>query len=147
MRDTEAAAQSLAIQLQVVSAQNPGDYPPAFAKMTRDRAQALYVTPDPVFFNDRKLLIDLAAKNRLPALHHWREVVEAGGLMAFGPNLLDLNRRAAYYVDRILKGAKPGDLPIEEPTTFELVVNLGTARALGLTIPPSVLLRADEVIQ
>jgi putative ABC transport system substrate-binding protein len=137
----------LGLQLQVVTAQNPGDYPPAFATMIRERARALYVTPDPVFFFHRKLLVDLAAKNRLPALHEWREAVEAGGLMAYGPNLVDLNRRAAHYVDRILKGAKPADLPIEEPTKFELVVNLKTATALGLTIPPSVLLRADEVIE
>jgi putative ABC transport system substrate-binding protein len=147
LRETQVAARSLGLQLQVVTAQNPGDYPPAFATMIRERARALYVTPDPVFFFHRKLLVDLAAKNRLPALHEWREAVEAGGLMAYGPNLVDLNRRAAHYVDRILKGAKPADLPIEEPTKFELVVNLKTATALGLTIPPSVLLRADEVIE
>lgn len=147
LRDTQTAARSLGIQVQVVNAQNPGDFAPAFVTMTRERAQALYVTPDPVFFRYRKLLIDLAAKSRLPALHDWSEVAKNGGLIAFGPSLDELNRRAAHYVDRILRGAKPADLPIEEPTKFELIVNLGTARTLGLTIPPSVLLRADEVIR
>ena len=144
---TQAAARSFGMQVQVVNAQNSKDFSLAFAAMTRESAQALYVTPDPVFFRDHKLLINLAAKHRLPALHDWREVAENGGLIAYGPSLVDLNRRSAHYVDRILKGAKPGDLPIEEPTKFELLVNLGTARDLGLTIPPSVLLRADEVIQ
>ena len=143
----DRAARSFGMQVQVVNAQNSKDFSLAFAAMTRESAQALYVTPDPVFFRDHKLLINLAAKHRLPALHDWREVAENGGLIAYGPSLVDLNRRSAHYVDRILKGAKPGALPIEEPTKFELAVNLGTARDLGLTIPPSVLLRADEVIQ
>jgi putative ABC transport system substrate-binding protein len=147
LRETQAAARSLGIQLHVVGAENRGEYRPAFATMIRERARAVYVTPDPVFFTHRKLLIDLAAENRLPAFYDWREYAEAGGLMSYGPNLIDLNRRAAHYLDRLLKGAKPGDLPIEDPNKFELVVNLKTARALGLTIPTSVLLRADEVIQ
>jgi putative ABC transport system substrate-binding protein len=100
-----------------------------------------------MFVNERRRLVDLAAKNRLPAVHPWREYVDAGGLMAYGPNVADLYRRAATYVDKILKGAKPGDLPIEQPTKFELVINLKTAKALGLTIPQSLLGRADEVIQ
>ena len=147
LRETQAAARSLGVQLYVVTAQDPGDYPAAFASMMRERVQAVYVTPDPVFLSHRKLLIELADKHRLPALHDWREVAEAGGLITYGPNLLDLNRRAAHYVDRILKGSKPGDLPIERPTKFELVINLKAARAIGLTIPPSLLLRADQVIE
>jgi putative ABC transport system substrate-binding protein len=115
--------------------------------MTRARAGALTVVPSSMFFNERRRLVDLVAKNRLPAVYPQREYVDAGGLMAYGPNFADLLRRAATYVDKILKGAKPGDLPVEQPTKFELVINLKTAKALGLTIPPSVLGRADEVIQ
>jgi putative ABC transport system substrate-binding protein len=100
-----------------------------------------------MLFSERKRLVDLAAKNRLPAVYPWREGVDAGGLMAYGPNVADLFRRAATYVDKILKGAKPGDLPIEQPTKFELVINLKTAKALGLTIPRSLLQRADQVIE
>jgi putative ABC transport system substrate-binding protein len=100
-----------------------------------------------MFINERRRLVDLAAKNRLPAVYAQREFVDAGGLMAYGPNVADLSRRAATYVDKILKGAKPADLPIEQPTKFELVINLKTAKALGLTIPQSVLGRADEIIQ
>jgi len=100
-----------------------------------------------MFVNERRRLVDLAAKNRLPAVYPWREFVDAGGLMAYGPNIADLYRRAATYVDKILKGTKPVDLPVEQPTKFELVINLKAAKALGLTIPPPVLARADQVIE
>ncbi|PYO10937.1 MAG: hypothetical protein DMD75_12285 [Candidatus Rokuibacteriota bacterium] len=114
---------------------------------TRARASALTVMPSSMFISERRHLVALAAKNRLPAVYPLREFVDAGGLMAYGPNLPDLSRRAATYVDKILKGAKPADLPIEQPTTFELVINLKTAKALGLTIPQTLLQRADQVIQ
>jgi putative ABC transport system substrate-binding protein len=100
-----------------------------------------------MLFSERRRLVDLAAKNRLPVVYSWREGADAGGLMAYGPSVPDLFRRAATYVDKILKGAKPGDLPVEQPTKFELVINLKTAKALGLTIPPSLLQRADQVIE
>ena len=115
--------------------------------MTRARAGALAVLPTTMFFNERRSLVDLAAKNRLPTVFPYREFVDVGGLMAYGPDLADLSRRAATYVDKILKGAKPADLPVEQPTKFELVINLKTAKALGLTIPPSLLARADQVIE
>jgi len=115
--------------------------------MTKERAGALIVMAHPVFASDRQKLVDLAAKNRLPAMHHWREFVDAGGLMAYGPNLVALNRRTAVYIDQILKGAKPGDLPVEGPTKFELTINARTARALGLTVPRVLVERADYVIQ
>jgi putative ABC transport system substrate-binding protein len=115
--------------------------------MTRARAGALTVMVSAMFVNERRRLVDLAAKNRLPAVYPWREYVDAGGLMAYGPNDADLYRRAATYVDKILKGAKPGELAVEQPTKFELIINLKIAKALGLTIPPSLLQRADQVIE
>ena len=115
--------------------------------MTRVHTGALTVLPSAMFFNERRRLVDLAAKTRLPAVYPGREFVDAGGLMTYGPNIADLFRRAATYVDKILKGAKPADLPIEQPTKFELVINLKTARALGLTIPRSLPRRADWVIE
>ena len=115
--------------------------------MNKARADALTVSGAAMFVNERSRLVDLAAKHRLPAVYAWREFVEAGGLMAYGPNVADLFRRAATYVDKILKGAKPGDLPVAQPTKFELVINLKTAKALGLTISQDLLFRADKVIQ
>ena len=147
LKEAEIAAGALGLQLQVVEARGPADFDRAFSDMTRARAGALTVLPTPMFVSERRRLVDLAAKNRLPAVYVWREFVDAGGLMAYGPNLADLWRRAATYVDKILKGAKPADLPVEQPTKFELVLNLKTAKALGLTIPPSLLQRADELIQ
>ena len=139
LKGAEVAARALGVRLQFVEARGPADFDRAFSDMTRARAGALTVLGSAMFFNERRRLVDLAAKNRLPAVYSWREFVDAGGLMAYGPNVADLFRRAATYVDKILKGAKPGDLPVEQPTKFELVINLKTAKALGLTIPPSVL--------
>jgi putative ABC transport system substrate-binding protein len=147
LKAVDVGARALGLRLQVVEARGPADIERAFSDMTRARAGALTVLPSAMLFTERRRLVTLAAKNRLPTVYAQREFVEADGLMSYGPNLADLFRRAATYVDKILKGAKPGDLPIEQPTKFELVINLKTAKALGLTIPPSVLHRADEVIQ
>jgi ABC-type uncharacterized transport system substrate-binding protein len=147
LKGAEGAARALGVRLQFVEARGPDDFDRAFSNMTRARAGALTVLPSGMFFNERRRLVDLAAKHRLPAVYPWRGFVDAGGLMAYGPDGADLYRRAATYVDKILKGAKPADLPVEQPTKFDLVINLKTAKALGLTIPQSVLLRADEVIQ
>jgi ABC-type uncharacterized transport system substrate-binding protein len=147
LKRAEVAARDLGVPLQFVEARGPADFDRAFSDMTRARAGALTVLASNMFNSERRRLVDLAAKNRLPALYSARELVDAGGLMSYGANLADLNRRAATYVDKILKGTKPADLPVEQPTKFELVINLKTAKALGLTIPQSVLARADEVIQ
>jgi putative ABC transport system substrate-binding protein len=124
-----------------------GDIDRAFAAMRKDGAGGLIVLGDPLIANHRLRIVDLAAKNRLPAIFTTRENVDAGGLMSYGANLVELWRRAATYVDRILKGAKPGDLPVEQPTKFELIINLKAAKQIGLTIPPNVLARADRVIR
>ena len=147
LKAADVAARALGVRLQVVEARGPEDFDRAFSDMTKAHAGALTVLPGAMFINERKRLVELAAKHRLPAVYQVREFVEAGGLMAYGPNIADVFRRAATYVDKILKGAKPGDLPVEQPTKFELVINLKTAKALGLAIPPSLLGRADEVIQ
>jgi putative ABC transport system substrate-binding protein len=147
LKEIEVAARALEVRPQFVEARGPADFDRAFSDMTKARAEALTVWSTPMFVNERRRLVDLAAKNRLLAVYPWREFVDAGGLMAYGPDLADLFRRAPTYVDRILNGAKPGDLPIEQPTKFELVINLKTAKALGLTIPPSLLQRADQVIE
>ncbi len=146
-KGAEVTGRALGVRLQFVEARGLADFDRAFSDMTRARAGALTVLPSHVFVNERRRLVDLAAKHRLPAVYPWREFVEAGGLMAYGPNIADLYRRAATYVDKILKGTKPTDLPVEQPTTFELVINLKAAKALGLTIPPSVRARADHVIE
>ena len=147
LKEIEAAARSLKIQLQRVGARTPDDLDTAFSAMTRMGANALIVLPDAIFFLHRARLADLAAKNRLPAIYGLTEHAAAGGLMAYSANFEAVARRAAAYVDRILKGAKPGDLPIEGPTQFELIINMKTAKALDLTVPPSVLVRADRLIE
>jgi putative ABC transport system substrate-binding protein len=134
------------MKLHVVEVRD-GGYDRAFATIAADRPDALFVGANAQFFIDRKRVIELAAKHRLPAIYEWPEQVEDGGLMAYGTSLAQLARRAAAYVDRIFKGAEPGDLPIEQPTKFELVINLKTAKALGLPIPQSLLQRADQVIE
>ncbi len=145
--EADVAARALGVRLQVVEARGPEDFDRAFSEMTRMRVDAVTVQSTNIFLVERRRLVDLAAKHRLPAMYLAREFVDAGGLMSYAPNVANLFRRAATYVDKILKGAKPADLPVEQPTKFELVINLKTAKALGLTIPPSVLGRADEVIQ
>jgi putative ABC transport system substrate-binding protein len=147
LKGADVAARALGMRLQFVEARGPTEFDRAFSDMTRARADALTVLGSAMFNNERRRLVDLAAKNRLPAVYSGRASVDAGGLMSYGPNIADLWRRAATYVDKILKGAKPADLPVEQPTKFELVINLKTARALGLTIPPSLLQRADQVIE
>jgi len=143
----QAAATSLGIRLQVVDVGDPGEFEGAFSAMARAGVRALLVASHDLFMHERNRLAALAERHRLPAIYEFREYVDAGGLMSYGMNGADIQRRAANYVDRILRGARPADLPIEQPTTFELVVNLKTAKVLGLTIPPSVLARADETIQ
>lgn len=147
MGEVTVAARSLGVQLQLLEARGPNEFDGAFAAMATERVEALLVVSDTIFNSHRTRLADLAARNRLPAAYGVRESVEAGGLMSYGPSFPDLYRRSAAYVDKILRGAKPGDLPIEQPTKFELVINIKTGKALGLTIPPSLLQRADEVIQ
>jgi putative ABC transport system substrate-binding protein len=147
MRDVEVAARSLKVRLQLVETRAPNEFAEAFSMMTRERAGALIILSGSMFFAHRARLAELAAQNRLPSVYLLREHADAGGLLAYGPNVRESFRRAATFVDKILKGAKPADLPIEQPTTFELVVNLKTAKTLGLAIPPAVLARADAVIQ
>ena len=147
VKEAQVAATSLKVRLQVLKVRVPSDLALAFSAMTKDRAGGFIVISNSMFFAERTRIAELAAQSRLPSIYLQRQFAEAGGLMAYGPSNRDSLRRAATYVDRILKGAKPGDLPIEQPTKFELVINLKTAKALGLTIPPSLLGRADEVIQ
>jgi putative tryptophan/tyrosine transport system substrate-binding protein len=146
--ETEVAARLLGIALQAVEVHGPDDFDSAFSAMARERAGALIVAGDLLFAHPNlRRLVDLAAQHRLPAIYSQKDYVEAGGLMSYAPNRRDLFRRAATYVDKILKGAKPGDLPVERPTKFELVINLKAAKALGLTISPTLLFQADEVIK
>jgi putative ABC transport system substrate-binding protein len=147
LRAAEVAARTLGVRLQPLEARGPREIDSAFAAMSKEGASAVVVLVDVVFIDQRTRIADLAATRRLPSVYGLPEYVEAGGLMAYGPSYIANYRRAAVYVDKILKGAKPGDLPIEQPTKFEFVINLKAAKALGLTIPPSLLQRADEVIQ
>ena len=147
-RTLQHTAAGLGVRLQRMEAHEPGEFEQAFVAITQAQAEALLVLPHPLFFLHRTRLVDLATQQRLPTIWGpFREFVHAGGLMAYGPSLREQFQRAAYYVDRLLKGAKPADLPVEQPTKFELVINLKTAQALGLTIPPSLLFQATEVIR
>jgi putative ABC transport system substrate-binding protein len=147
LKEAEHAAQILGMQLQFVAAASPDDIEGAFSLMTRDRVDALSVFPSPILFAEYGRIASIAADKKLPAIYAAREGVEAGGLMSYGANLPDLARQTVLYVDKILKGANPADLPVQQPTKFELVINLRTARALGLTITRDFLLIADEVIE
>jgi putative ABC transport system substrate-binding protein len=147
LKEAESAARSLGLRPRALAVRKPDELDGAFATMVRERTEALVILPDTVFLTQRTRLAELAVKNRLPAMAGLREYVDAGGLMAYGASLPDLFRRAGLVVAKILRGARPGDLPIERPTKFELLVNLRTAKALGLTIPQSVLVRADEILQ
>jgi len=143
-----AAAQALGLHLHVVELHRADELDSAFAAITSAGAEALIVLADPALMDGlHARIVDLAARNRLPAMYDWRAYVDAGGLMSYGPSMPDMQRRAASYVDKILQGAKPADLPIEQPTTFHLVINLKAAKALGLTMPPTVLFQANEVLQ
>jgi len=146
-RETETRASAIGVQLLPLEANAPEGLADVLAAAAQKNPDALVVLGDPMFHFNRRQLVQAAARHRLPAIYEWREFVEAGGLMAYGPRIEDLQRRAATYVDRVLRGAKPGDLPVEQATRFELVINLKTAKALGLTIPPALLLRADQVIE
>jgi putative ABC transport system substrate-binding protein len=147
LKELEAAAPTLGVELLRLEVRAPEDFEGALRTATRQRVGALFVAGDPLVTNRPRMVADLALKYRLPTMTDFKELPAAGGLLSFGPDLVDSYRRAATHVDKILKGANPADLPMEQPTKFELVINLKTAKALGLTIPPSLLARADQVIE
>jgi putative ABC transport system substrate-binding protein len=146
-REIKLDAEALKVQLQYLDVQNPKDTEAAFQDARKNRADAVLVLPSPVFISQRTQVAELAVKNRLPSMYYRRDFVEDGGLMSYGVSFPDMSRRAATYVDKILQGAKPADLPIEQPTKFDFVINLQTAKQIGLTIPPNLLARADRVIR
>ncbi len=147
LKQLDAVARSLGLELLVLKASDADEIDAAFATIRQQRAGALLVTSDPVFENQRQLIFNLAASGAIPAIYPWREYADAGGLLSYGNNLTDAARLVGVYAGRILKGDKPGELPVQAPTKFELVINLKTAKALGLTVPPTLLARADEVIE
>jgi len=147
LQETQRWAKSLRLALEPYEFRGPDDFDRVFAAIGRSRPDALMTTADPLIASYPKRIVEFAAKNRLPSMYPGREFVAAGGLMFYGGSIPEMYRRAAIYVDRILKGVKPSDLPVEQPTKFDMVINLTTAKVLGLTIPQSLLLRADEVIQ
>jgi putative ABC transport system substrate-binding protein len=147
LRETELAAGALTVKLQYLDVRGPKDIETAFQAVSKERAEAVLLLPSPVLNSQRKHIVDLAIKRRLAAICYTPEWVEDGGLMTYGVSYTDLYRRAAMYVDKILKGAKPADLPVEQPTKFEFMINLKTAKQIGLAIPPNVLVRADRVIK
>ena len=145
--ETRAAAQVLGMKMLSLGVRTLEEIEDAFTTIVRERPEALFVLADRLFLHHRKRIMDFAIQQRLPGVHAYRELVEVGGLMSYGPSYADMHRRAAIYVDRILRGERPADLPVERPVKFELVLNLKTAKALGLTVPPTLLARADEVIE
>jgi putative ABC transport system substrate-binding protein len=147
MKEAEEAARTLGVHLRLVAVHGPDELHQAFSNIAAERADALLVFPSPMLFNERRRIVDLAAERRLPIMAMGKEFVQLGGLMSYGADVIDLNRRCVAYVDKILKGAKPADLPVEQPTKFELFINLKTATTLGIEIPPSLVARADEVIE
>ena len=147
MKETEAAAQALGLHLQLVAVRGPDELEQAFSTIAKNRTDALFVLPSTMLFAERRRIVDLAAKLRLPVVAMSKEFVEVGGLMSYGADLTDTIRRSASYVDKILKGAKPADLPVEQPTKYELVINLKTAKALDIDIPATLLASADGVIE
>jgi putative ABC transport system substrate-binding protein len=147
MQQVAVAARSLKMEVHPFIVLRSGDLPSAFSGMAKNRDNGLLVASSPFMYSYRQQLADLALMHRIPAMYEYREYLEAGGLISYGVNVPDLRRRCAIYVDRILRGEKPSNMPIEQPTRFELVINLKTAKALGLTIPPSLLQRADQVIE
>jgi ABC-type uncharacterized transport system substrate-binding protein len=146
-KETRAAADVIGMKMLSLGVRSLEEIEKAFTTIIKEQPGALFVLADRLFLHHRKLIMDFATQHRLPGVHAYRELVEAGGLMSYGPSYAAIHKRAAYFVDRILNGASPGDLPIEQPTIFELILNLKTAKALGLTVPASLLARADEVIE
>jgi putative ABC transport system substrate-binding protein len=146
-KEIQAAARQLRLQLQSLEVRSANDFDIAFEAALRERAQALLPSPEPLINTQLKRIVKFAAKNRLPAIYGGPEIVDAGGLMSYAPRYTDQYRRAATYIDKILRGSKPADLPVEQPTKFEFVINLKAAKEIGLTIPPNVLVRADRVIK
>lgn len=147
LKEVEAAARSLRIRIQSLETRGPAEFDSVFAAVAREQAQALLIADDSMFLTHRTRVAELATKGRLPMMANYREIVQAGGLMAYAVNLADVFTLAAGYVDRILKGAKPADMPVQQPTKFEFIINMKTAKALGITIPYAILLRADQVIE
>jgi putative ABC transport system substrate-binding protein len=147
LKATEAVARTLGVQLQLIGVRSAEELDGAFSTMTKERAEALFLFPSPMLFLARRRIIELAATHRLPSMSQAREFVEVGGLIAYGANINDLFRRCTVYVDKILKGAKPADLPVEQPSRFELVINLKAAKTLGIDVPLPLMIRADEMIE
>jgi len=147
LKETTDAAATLGLQIQFVEVRGPDELVRAFTAINEARAEVLFPLPSPLLFAERRRIVELAARNKLPGMFNTREFVELGGLIAYGASIADLNRRSATYVDKILKGAKPADLPVEQPTNFELLINLKAAKTLGIDIPLLLQQRADEVIE